>query len=77
MSKKSREAKNVMFIQLLENYQKTNVCHFTKFTSSHFRVWTPTQTIDFYLSGMKYHDINKQIRGDFDKLTDFELILAD
>lgn len=71
MSKESREAKNQMFIQLLERFKQNNICHYHKFTGSHFRVWTLDRTIDFYLSGMKWHHIETGERGEFDKIEEF------
>lgn len=75
MSKINKKAKQELFIQLLNNYKKDNVMTYYHFQHGHFRVFTPNKTIDFFISGMRWHDINKNTRGDVSSLQDFHLYI--
>jgi hypothetical protein len=75
MSKINKKAKQEMFIQLLTNYKTNNVVTWHQFGRAHFRIFTSTKTIDFYLNSLRWHDIKKNLRGDVSSLEDFHLHL--
>jgi hypothetical protein len=75
MSKIQRQAEQTMFIQLLTDYKKNNVIRWHQFGRAHFRVFTSTKTIDFYLNSLRWHDIKKNLRGDVSSLQDFHLYI--
>lgn len=71
MSKINRQKKQELFIQLLDNHKKDNVMTYHHFQHGHFRVYTPNKTTDFFISGMRYHNLNDNVRGDLSKLENF------
>jgi len=75
MSKINKKAKQELFVQLLTNYKTNNVITWHHFQHCHFRVFTPNKTVDFFLSGMRWHDINKNTRGDVSSLQEFNLYI--
>jgi hypothetical protein len=72
MNKVSNKAKRELFAQMLNKYKENNVMTWTNFQNAHFRVFTPQKTIDFYINSLRWHDINKNLRGDLTSLEDFE-----
>jgi hypothetical protein len=75
MSKINKKAKQELFIQLLTNYKTNNVITWHHFQHGQFRVFTPNKTIDFFLSGMRWHNIKDNTRGDVSSLQDFHLYI--
>ena len=75
MSKHNREAKNEIFVQLLNEYFIFHKGTYRKFTGSHYRVYTLNSTVDFFLSGMRYHNIKTGVRGNLAALDKFDSLL--
>lgn len=72
MSKVSNKAKQELFSQMLNKYKENNVMTWRHFQNAHFRVFTPTKTIDFYINSLRWHDIKLNLRGDLLNLQDFQ-----
>lgn len=72
MSRTTNKAKQELFGQMLDKYKENNVITWRHFQNAHFRVLTPNKTIDFYINSLRWHDIQKNLRGDLISLQDFQ-----
>jgi hypothetical protein len=67
---KRKELRAELFEKMITEYANQNSIIWKRLAKPHFRVMLPTITVDIFTTGLKYHLIEPNHRGEFHNLND-------
>lgn len=67
---KRKEMRAELFEKMLSDYADQNDIVWKRIAKPHFRVISPTMTVDIFTTGLKYHIIETNSRGSLTDLND-------